>query len=208
MKGKLICIEGADSVGKTTLLNNLKEEYKNGNYSFYNDNGGLELTDKLKDIVTHYDMNITSKSLIFAASRYQIYDIVKRDLENGINVIMDRSYYSSIIFQGFAKGTNCKYIMDINRYIPQPDILIILDCSEEEMERRLKERKELDLFEKDKHFQSMVREGYRMLFKGHIEDVELPKHTFKVDTSGTQDDTLKSVVNCISEVIYYGGDVK
>ena len=39
MKGKLICIEGPDGVGKSTLFDNLKEEYKNKNYKFYIDDG-------------------------------------------------------------------------------------------------------------------------------------------------------------------------
>lgn len=208
MRGKLICIEGGDGVGKSTLFNNLKEEYKNGNFNFYIDDGSTELSDKIKEIVTNNKMNTISQTLLFAACRYEIYETVKQDLENGINVIMDRSYYSSIIYQGYCKGENCKYIMDVNRYIPQPDILIILDCDENEISNRMNQREELDLFEKDKRLQSIVSDGYRALYKSLIEGVKIPDNTFMVNTNGTENDTLIDVINCISEVLYYGGDNK
>ena len=72
MKGKLICIEGPDGVGKSTLFDNLKEEYKNKNYKFYIDDGSLELCDKIKQIVTNYEMNATSQTLLFTACRYEV----------------------------------------------------------------------------------------------------------------------------------------
>ena len=206
MKGKLICIEGADGVGKSTLFDNLKKEYKNKNYKFYIDDGSLELCDKIKQIVTNYEMNATSQTLLFTACRYEVYQKVKEDLSNGINVIMDRSYYSTIVYQGFCGGQDYGYIMDINRDIPMADILIILNCEYEKVECRLNKKDTLDLFEKDNFIKQKARAGYMELYNNNIEGIKIPKNTILIDTSmKTQYDTLSEVNDYLNKVV---GDKK
>ena len=123
-KGKLFVLEGTDGSGKTTMANNLTKRLKDKglpfvNYSFptnkvklYQDNDSVykyspyhaykeirSLLQKGNDIPTDL-----VQFLIIENGRFFFNGVVKENLDNGINVIVDRWYASNIVYSTANNG--------------------------------------------------------------------------------------------------------
>ena len=124
-KGKLFVLEGTDGSGKTTMANNLTKRLKDKglpfvNYSFptnkvklYQDNDSVykyspyhaykeirSLLQKGNDIPTDL-----VQFLIIENGRFFFNGVVKENLDNGINVIVDRWYASNIVYSTANNGS-------------------------------------------------------------------------------------------------------
>ncbi len=144
-KGKLIVIDGTDGSGKATQVARLverlsKEKIKVKHLDFprYYDNffGGLVgecLAGKYGDFIS-----IPPKiaSVLYAADRWESSGQIKKWLDSGYTVILDRYVSSNQIHQG-AKITNAKDRKDFLNWldkmefevfgIPRPDAIIFLE---------------------------------------------------------------------------------
>ena len=123
-KGKLFVLEGTDGSGKTTMADNLTKRLKDKglpfvNYSFptnkvklYQDNDSVykyspyhaykeirSLLQKGNDIPTDL-----VQFLIIENGRFFFNGVVKENLDNGINVIVDRWYASNIVYSTANNG--------------------------------------------------------------------------------------------------------
>ena len=123
-KGKLFVLEGTDGSGKTTMADNLTKRLKDKglpfvNYSFptnkvklYQDNNSVynyspyhaykeirSLLQKGNDIPTDL-----VQFLIIENGRFFFNGVVKENLDNGINVIVDRWYASNIVYSTANNG--------------------------------------------------------------------------------------------------------
>lgn len=162
-RGLLITIEGIDGVGKTTQSKMLAEYLKAKDY------GVEQLREpttgfwgmKIRNLTKH-GRNITPKEECewFLKDR-------KEDVQNNINpalsegkiVIMDRYYYSNMVYQG-ALGLDMNKIRQENeKFAPRPDMVIILDLPPELGLARIKNNRneELNYFE-TLGYQNKVRE--------------------------------------------------
>jgi dTMP kinase len=94
--------------------------------------GGTELGEKLRDIVLDSDhVDRWAEVFLFAAQRAQLArDVVLPALERGAWVISDRSYYSSITYQGRARGlgeARVRQINEIGLEGIEPDHVFVLE---------------------------------------------------------------------------------
>lgn len=158
MKGKLIVIEGTDGSGKSTLA---KRICKNFNAVYYREPGSTDVGSKIRDILLHQSVCQQTEALLFAASRQEF---VNRELipalESGKNVVLDRYYYSSVIYQGLGEGNDVNWIKEINCIdkLPDPDLVIVLDPVFDSVA----EIANKDVIEsKPKSSYTRVEEGYR-----------------------------------------------
>ncbi|MDD3172220.1 MAG: deoxynucleoside kinase [Herbinix sp.] len=158
MKGKVICIEGADGVGKSTLFEALKERYKKCRVIFkkyptlpLNPNiekylkGEIPKPDREKLTEYQYRRNIASFYMVDRiadmmtpveeGSRLCIPDY----LDVGYNLITDRYTLSNCILQVSNMSINQKraYIEEVMKTefetfgIPKPDLVLICTASPE-----------------------------------------------------------------------------
>jgi len=160
-KGKLIVLEGIDGAGKTTVAKALVDELKrkgfNALYTY-------EPFDKeLISILNKKGSALGGifEALIMAADRYShIECLVKPALRDGMIVIMDRYYYSSLAYQG-AHGVPLEWIRTLNSFALQPDLAIYLDVPEEVgLQRKRSSTTRIPYLESSKDFTKKVREIY------------------------------------------------
>ena len=104
--GKIIIIEGADGVGKTTLIDNLKAydvsiETKDRKFSFYKE--PQDSKPIYKTLMDFSSENYYRDLLLVFAARFDIWmGKMKQDLSEDRTVVLDRSVISTFAYQYFS----------------------------------------------------------------------------------------------------------
>jgi dTMP kinase len=98
-------------------------------------------------------------ALLFTADRVKHAAEINKALKRGEVVISDRYYHSTVAYQG-AQGLDRRWLLKINSFAPEPDIVLFLDVPPQKAEERAKSG---EIFEK-KQFLAKVR-GQYMKFK-------------------------------------------
>jgi dTMP kinase len=131
---RYLALEGGDGSGKTTVASALADrlEAQGHRVVLVREPGGTELGEKLRDIVLDSDhVDRWAEVFLFAAQRAQLArDVVLPALERGAWVISDRSYYSSITYQGRARGlgeVRVRQINEIGLEGIEPDHVFVLE---------------------------------------------------------------------------------
>jgi len=164
----LICIEGLDRSGKTTqshlLVENLKSKGFEAVYTTEPSNGEIGRFIRRYVLQRHKRISAHIEALLFAADRI---DHVEREIKPMLNegkiVVSDRYIYSSFAYQG-AAGLDMRWIREINRMVPEPDLAIYLEVPIEVIMERLKRKRGKSIME-SREIQEKVREVYIKLVK-------------------------------------------
>ncbi|MEM1586228.1 MAG: dTMP kinase [Candidatus Bathyarchaeia archaeon] len=167
-RGLLICIEGLDKSGKTTQSKLLVENLRRiGFKAFYtSEPSDGEIGKFIERYVLRRDRRIPvqAEALLFAADRIDhVERKIKPLLDRGNIVVSDRYIYSSLAYQG-AAGLDIKWIMEINKMVPRPDVAIYLDVPVEVVMERIQKRRRRSVME-SLEVQLKVREIYLELVK-------------------------------------------
>lgn len=164
MNDMYVCLEGIDGSGKSTQIAMLGEWL--GAY-------GLEVLrvyeptesppgQLIREMLT--DSRATNPhfqrilGLLFAADRMILMDKIRDAEKQNKIVISDRSFYSSLAYQD-----DPEWILEINRYIKKPDLVILLDVETDKVISRFEGK---DHFE-NPEFLKKVRENYLELAQKH-----------------------------------------
>ena len=170
MTGKFIVFEGGDGTGKTTQINLIKEylEKKGLNVVKTREPGGVETAEKIRNIILEDNIDPVTEALLFAGARREhLKEKVIPALNDKKVVLCDRFIYSSLAYQGHARGLGIENVYNINQFaiedlMPDLTILLELDSVNDGLERintnRSSEINRLDLEGLD--FHNKVREGY------------------------------------------------
>lgn len=175
-KGFFITFEGGEGTGKTTQIELLKDYLlSEGNDVFVTrEPGGLEISEEIREVILKQreektpKMNIYTELLLFLAARAHFYEhVILPNLNEGKIVLSDRSYDSSMVYQGYARGLDVELIESLNKKVTSnvvPDITFFLDIDPEIGIERVKGRGELNRLDAEKiDFHHRVRAGYRKI---------------------------------------------
>ena len=186
MRGLLIAFEGLDQSGKQTqaelLRDRLKEQgYKVRMLSFpdYGTSIGEEIARALQG---ERDYGPDVMQLLYVANRYERRDEILRWLEGGLILICDR-YRASSIAYGEAHGLDAAWLTDMQKFLPEPDVTILLDIAPEASARR--KASDRDKYERDLALLARVRDSYlRQAGEGWIRlDADRNKAAVAADVS-------------------------
>lgn len=217
MKGKLIVIEGTDCSGKQTqsdlLVENLNNAgFKTKKFAFPNYEsatgkiiGGAYLGKEgmPQALFEEGAVNVDGKvaSMLFATDRLYNIDSIIKELNNGVNVVIDRYVDSNLAHQG-AKIQDDKQRKQMFKFLekleygllnlPRPDVKIFLYMPTW-ASRKLKQNREEkpDQHEQDENYLSHAEKVYLEITKR--------RKYFKVDC--TEGENILSV-NQISDVVF------
>lgn len=166
-KGLFITFEGGDGCGKTTQLN-LVENYlkEKGLLTLKTrEPGSVGLGEKLREVLLHYDGDVssTAEAFLFLADRAQHIDkIVLPAINSGKVVLCDRHTDSTIAYQGYGRGEDIEQIKRLNSIATQgikPDLTLVFDVSTEVAQSRVGSQKDR-MESAGNDFHSKVRDGY------------------------------------------------
>lgn len=145
IKNLFIVFEGIDGSGKTTLAKKLTEKLNSLGYSskyFYeptHSKFGLEIRKYLKG-----DFHISKARLIelFLLDReFSVNQNILPNLKNGVNVILDRYYYSMAAYQGNENMSPSQILqLNLEKNFPSPNVLFFLDVPVKNAYERIQKR--------------------------------------------------------------------
>jgi dTMP kinase len=162
MTGALISFEGLDQSGKQTQAEGVRDdvisrgrECRLLSFPDYTAPIGAEIG---KALHGERDYGADVMQLLYVANRHEQRAEMIRLLEQGVVLVCDR-YIASSIAYGEAQGLDPAWLADIQKFLPRPDLTILLDIAPETAVRRKASGR--DRYERDLQLLSRVRDSYR-----------------------------------------------
>ncbi len=168
-----ITLEGPEGGGKTSQAQRLAEYLRAEGLEVLltREPGGSPIGDQIRNVIMQLentDMDARTEFLLFSASRAQhIAEVIRPSLENGLTVISDRFFDSSLAYQGYGQRLSLETLKAITNFATgglTPDLTLLLDLPVEEgLHRREADGNwnRMDAYDID--FHRRVRQGYLKL---------------------------------------------
>jgi len=190
MAGVLIAFEGLDQSGKETQAQLLRDRLReNGNKSRvvsfpdYGTSIGEEIARALQG---ERDYPSDVMQLLYVANRYERRSDLERWLTGGLVIICDR-YVASSIAYGTAQDLDPAWLTDIQRFLPEPNLTVLLDIKPETAARRKAVGR--DRYERDLALLGRVRKSY-------LEQLE--ETWVRVDGEQSKEDVAEEVFSSVA----------
>ena len=190
MAGVLIAFEGLDQSGKETQAQLLRDRLRqNGNKSRvvsfpdYGTSIGEEIARVLQG---ERDYPSDVMQLLYVANRYERRSDLERWLAGGLVIICDR-YVASSIAYGTAQDLDPAWLTDIQRFLPEPNLTVLLDIMPETAARRKAIGR--DRYERDLALLGRVRKSY-------LE--QLQETWVRVDGEQSKEDVAEEVFSSVA----------
>ena len=203
-RGKFIVFEGIDGAGKTTQITLLADKLRAEGHRVMvtaeptvSVTGGL-LRDALGGISPR---TAGEMAAMFVLDRifHNVNPVtgIEKMLADGVDVICDRYYYSSLAYQG--SETDFDWVAGMNLNCPEirrPDCCIFLDLTPEQSLARISAgRVSREIYEEESRLQAVRDKFY------HVFDLLRERDTIRIiDASGTVDDVAERVALAVEEV--------
>lgn len=177
-----IAIEGGDGSGKSTVAAAVEDRLKDRGYKtlMVREPGSTELGEQIRDLLLDGpDMTPWAEAFLFAAQRAQLAgEVVAPSLTADIWVISDRTYFSSIAYQGGARRLGMDLVRRVNETGlagVEPDLVFVLDV---DVGLALSRQDRPDRIGGEQAgFHQSVRDSYRTLAENE------PDRVFVIDNS-------------------------
>ncbi|KAF3691291.1 Thymidylate kinase [Channa argus] len=165
-RGALIVLEGVDKAGKTTqckkLVQALQQEGRAVEMMRF-----PERTTAIGQLISAYlenksDLEDQTVHLLFSANRWELVPLMKKKLEQGTTLIVDRYAFSGAAFTSAKPGFSLDWCKKPDEGLPKPDLVMFLQLSPAEAALRGQfgeERYENSVFQK------AVQQNYEQLMK-------------------------------------------
>lgn len=198
-----IVVEGGEGSGKSTTIESLKKIYPNA--IFVSEPGGTSLGKELKKQIFNQKREDITDVYLFATARAElIATIVAPALAEGKTVISDRSFITSLVYQGIIGGLGTNLVLESNMHALQnciPDKVIYFRTSYETSRKRATHRKddggESNYYDTaGQQFFESVDQGY-MSLAGN----EIPKEKFIIiDANKENPERVEDMKKIIGEI--------
>lgn len=161
MAGLLVAFEGLDQSGKQTQAELLRDYVVNGgrecrllSFPDYRTPIGNELSRALRG---EQEYGADVMQLLYVANRYEKRVQMEQWLRDGVILLCDR-YVASSVAYGEAQGLEARWLGEIQRFLPPPDLTILLDIAPATAVSRKASGR--DRYERDLALLSRVRDSY------------------------------------------------
>uniref|UniRef100_A0A672F7J0 Thymidylate kinase n=1 Tax=Salarias fasciatus TaxID=181472 RepID=A0A672F7J0_SALFA len=165
-RGALIVLEGVDKAGKTTQCSKLVQALKQSGRPAEM----LRFPDRTTTIVQLISSYLEKRTeleghavhLLFSANRWELVPLMKKKLEQGITLVVDRYAFSGVAFTSAKPGFCLDWCMKSDVGLPKLDLVMFLEQSSAEAALRGhfgEERYETSVF------QRLVQQKFEPLMK-------------------------------------------
>lgn len=195
-RGRYIVFEGGEGSGKSTQAALAAEAL--GAY-LTREPGGTVLGENVRALLLDpsLEMGDITEAWLMNSARVELMLEVEVRLEQGQMVISDRSFVSTMAYQGHGRGLNLDYLRAMCQMAVQnttPDLVIVLTVSEEVASERRRGRGVQDRFELEQ------AEFHRKVNRGFLEEAELNGYIL-IDGAGPAEEVAARVQKAIQDKI-------
>jgi dTMP kinase len=183
---KYIALEGGDGSGKSTVAQALADRLEDIGEEVITvrEPGGTPLGEAIRELLLESErLDQWAEVFLFAAQRAELArEVVVPALESNTWVVSDRSYYSSIAYQGRARGLGEAQVRQVNELGLEgavPDHVFVLDVEPEAALAR--QQREDRIGSEGIDFQKLVRETYLDLARTEPDRVHVLAGDLSVD---------------------------
>jgi dTMP kinase len=159
--GLLISFEGLDQSGKQTQAERLRDRLTTAgrtvrllSFPDYQTPIGQEIGRALR---SEREYGPEVMQLLYIANRYEWKPEIVRERDAGTILVCDRSLASSVAY-GEAHGLDARWLLEMQQYLPQPDVTFLLDIRPDVSARR--KTADRDKYERDLALLGRVRDSY------------------------------------------------
>lgn len=201
-KGKFIVIEGCEGAGKSRQSKILVETLISRGVEAIatREPGGAPLAEELRRIILspEYSPGALSELYLYSAARRDHLDaVVFPALEAGKTVVCDRFIYSTLAYQGYARGLDLDFVRRVNEYTIFPlkiDLALFLDVTPQDGFARKGGADRADRLERESlAFFDKVYDGFTdMCGRGELK---------RIDAGGTKDETAEKIYRAVADVL-------
>lgn len=182
---RYLAIEGGDGSGKSTVAVSLAERLEAGGSETFivREPGTTALGEQIREILLHGEHMVAwAEAYLFAAQRAQLtQELVAPALAAGKWVISDRTYFSSVAYQGSGRGLGMEAVRKVNEAGldgVEPGKVFVLDVP---IEVALQRQHRPDrIGSEESEFHRRVLEAYRTMASAEPERVLLIDNTVGV----------------------------
>lgn len=140
MRGALIVLEGCDRSGKTTQSSKLVEALNNMNIPAKK----ISFPDRstpIGSIINDYlsrkiELPDRSVHLLFTANRWELEPEIRKQIESGVTLIVDRYSYSGVVFTNAKQCIDFEWCCGPENGLPKPDLVLFLKLPISDMIKR------------------------------------------------------------------------
>lgn len=204
-RGHLIVFEGLDRSGKSTqctkLVEHLRSQGKNVFHQRFPDR-----TTVIGQMINNYLSGASQQEdhaihLLFSANRWEAAETIKRHIEAGTTVVVDRYYYSGCVYSAAKQNPtmDLAWCRHPEVGLPRPDLCLFLDISAEDAAKRGGFGTER--YEKQE-MQDRVRDLFAELRTHHNEGEDI----VVVDASGSVEEVEKAIYDLVRQRLEVAGD--
>lgn len=193
---RYVAIEGVDGAGKSTVAREVAERLRSLGEAvrLVREPGGTPMGEQIRSLLLHdEDMVPWTEAMLFAAQRVQLAaEVIAPALDEGEWVVSDRSYYSSLAYQGAGRGLGVEAVRAVNeaglgRVVPDLVVVLWIDPDEAFARQDVIDR----IGGEGEGFQVEVAEAYRRLAADEPDRVRL------VDAGRTLGEVVEEIVKMI-----------
>jgi len=161
LRGLLVVFEGLDQSGKQTQAERLRDRLAAAgravrllSFPSYDTHLGAEIGRLLHG---EREYGADTAQLLYIANRFEWKPEIEMELARGTILLCDR-YLASSIAYGEAQGLDAAWLTEIQKYLPQPDLTVLLDIEPQvSASRKTADR---DKYERDLALLGRVRTSY------------------------------------------------
>ncbi len=201
----LVQIEGTDRVGKTTVAAELEKMLK----SKFSRVKVQPFPYRKTEIGTIIDKMLHMKKfkwheavifqLLQTANRLEFYEEIKEwESDNNAVLIFDRYVLSGLVY-GKLDGVPLDFLLELQLLLPPPQLTVILTADEPSLSRRLKEKKDIEVYETIQHTLDVQRE-YIPITRRYL---ELAEKKYKKSYTLLEIDNSDGKLSETVEAIYF-----
>jgi dTMP kinase len=136
-RGRLIVLEGAEGVGKTTQIRRLGETLtaRGIRHETVREPGGTPVGDEIRRLLLDPgpELSPRTEALLFMSSRAELVDrLIRPALQQGLVVVADRFFLSTYAYQIAGRGLTDSEVSAANRFATGgliPDLTVLLRLS-------------------------------------------------------------------------------
>lgn len=134
MTGRYVGFEGVEGAGKSTVVRAVASRLESSGHEVVTvrEPGGTPIGEEIRRLLLHSEsMSDWTEAALFAAARAELVrTAVAPALARGADVLSDRTYYSSLAYQGAARGLGVEAVRSLNEQVlggVLPDLVVVLD---------------------------------------------------------------------------------